>query len=37
MQWALIKTDPAFAAMPRGSQAQSLAHSATVILLLWSA
>jgi hypothetical protein len=28
---------PRFAAMPRGSQTQSLAHSATVILLLWSA
>jgi hypothetical protein len=26
-----------FAAMRRGSQAQSLAHSATLILLLWSA
>jgi hypothetical protein len=28
---------PRIAAMPRESQAQSLAHPATVILLLWSA
>jgi hypothetical protein len=37
MQWAPNQDLPRFAAMPRGSQAQSLAHSVTVILSLWSA